>query len=688
MAQARVTDFFSHSKRSGADRTLRSKEQIGTAEDYSGSEEDTAETNVPRATQAADEDVPVAERTCSLGDQESLECVQKEFLRVIDEVIVSSDNLEVTAEPSDAADREPIASPRTPKRRVAEAELDLCSWGLSSVTGQHSTAKKRLRVGAARNPGATPKTSDVEPGKKTARKKLVLSRDEESAAAPEPTLASPAPQVLSESVEKESESHSTDSSPVCNVCADSSAKQPTSSKKTFSKEDIAALKSRLQRLKGQSESLVSPSPVPVSTLAELKARLDSARELSARAQQRKAERVAEEQKDSEQQGRTKPSPEEGVKLPAYERYHTLAQDVPPGLTLPYMYKVLAEMFRSMDTIVGMLFNRSETITFGKVKHGVQDMMHKRFEESHMGQIKTVYPSAYIFRQEKNIPTFSATVKKSAYQLTVEPAVDEEADGVCPVLSATRLLERRRVFHQNLVEIVKGHHKVFLATLNPPVVVPEDRLTRWHPRFSVDEVPPIPPSDLPQPPQTEKLTTAQEVLDKARALITPKMEKVLADTALKTAEKACSKEAEPPAKPTVTPTPNALKGVSQSLLERIRAKEAQKLQAIMTRNPQQEERLAMMSHLAEMARILRNVFVAEKKPTLIMELVCCRMASSYRISFSPGEMEKHLRLLAELAPEWLTVHPIRKDFYLKLNKNMNMNMVLEKLSQKMKEEENC
>ncbi len=64
------------------------------------------------------------------------------------------------------------------------------------------------------------------------------------------------------------------------------------------------------------------------------------------------------------------------KLPAYQRYHTLAQDVPPGLTLPYQYKIFAEMFRSMDTIVGMLFNRSETVTFAKVKQGVQDMMHK------------------------------------------------------------------------------------------------------------------------------------------------------------------------------------------------------------------------------------------------------------------------------------------------------------------------
>lgn len=64
------------------------------------------------------------------------------------------------------------------------------------------------------------------------------------------------------------------------------------------------------------------------------------------------------------------------RLPAYQRYHGLAQDVPPGLALPYKYKLLAEMFRSMDTIVSMLFNRSETVTFAKVKQGVQDMMHK------------------------------------------------------------------------------------------------------------------------------------------------------------------------------------------------------------------------------------------------------------------------------------------------------------------------
>ena len=170
-----------------------------------------------------------------------------------------------------------------------------------------------------------------------------------------------------------------------------------------------------------------------------------------------------------------------------------------------------------------------------------------------------------------------------------------------------------------------------------------------------------------------------------------MEKALAKMALKTAETGRAKElASVPPQPGASPmsapgpnpveTPSALKGVSQSLLERvghspvvpwwfsdfpthtsgtfhikanstfvyvfihnetvfllsqIRTKEAQKLQVAMTRNPLQEERLLMLSRLCELARILRNVFVAEKKPALIMELTCNRMVSSYRSALSTG-----------------------------------------------------
>lgn len=68
---------------------------------------------------------------------------------------------------------------------------------------------------------------------------------------------------------------------------------------------------------------------------------------------------------------------------------------------------------------------------------------------------------------------------------------------------------------------------------------------------------------------------------------------------------------------------------------VRAKEAERLRALMTRAPRQEERLAMLGRLPAMARVLRSVFVAEKKQALTMEVTCARMADSYSVQMSPG-----------------------------------------------------
>lgn len=61
------------------------------------------------------------------------------------------------------------------------------------------------------------------------------------------------------------------------------------------------------------------------------------------------------------------------KAPAYERFHSLATPAPPTLSLPYRYKLIAEMFRNCDTVVSMLHNRPEICTFSKLKAAVQDM---------------------------------------------------------------------------------------------------------------------------------------------------------------------------------------------------------------------------------------------------------------------------------------------------------------------------
>lgn len=177
------------------------------------------------------------------------------------------------------------------------------------------------------------------------------------------------------------------------------------------------------------------------------------------------------------------------------------------------------MFRSMETVVAMLYNRCETATFAKIKQAVQDMTHKyvdagrgglqgrtsglrpslvsvphrRFEESHVARIKTVFPEAYVFRQDRDVPPFSSGAQRGGYQLTVEPSLGPGRDPaprdrprlcglseltvcVCcppdqtedrPLLSASRLVERRRIFNLNLFAIVRNHHKVGGGRSDPP-----------------------------------------------------------------------------------------------------------------------------------------------------------------------------------------------------------------------------
>jgi chromatin licensing and DNA replication factor 1 len=61
---------------------------------------------------------------------------------------------------------------------------------------------------------------------------------------------------------------------------------------------------------------------------------------------------------------------------ACERSHHLATPAPPSLTLPYKYKLLEDMFRSMETAVSMLHNRAEIATFSKLKSAVQNMTQR------------------------------------------------------------------------------------------------------------------------------------------------------------------------------------------------------------------------------------------------------------------------------------------------------------------------
>lgn len=62
--------------------------------------------------------------------------------------------------------------------------------------------------------------------------------------------------------------------------------------------------------------------------------------------------------------------------PAHERFHSLAQPVPPSLSLPFKFKQLADIFHSTDVVLSMLDKRNEMCTFSKLKAAVEQMRKK------------------------------------------------------------------------------------------------------------------------------------------------------------------------------------------------------------------------------------------------------------------------------------------------------------------------
>lgn len=129
------------------------------------------------------------------------------------------------------------------------------------------------------------------------------------------------------------------------------------------------------------------------------------------------------------------------------------------------------------------------------------------------------------------------------------------------------------------------------------------------------------------------------------------------------------------KPTCTPL---LKGIPMSLLEKVRAKQAQKALEMMTRTSEANKDAVKYARLPEIAKIVRNIFVGEKKNVLTVDHVVKKLDDSYRTKLTPIELEEHIRLLCKLLPLWATLHVVRKIDYLKLSKDYDMVKVIKRL----------
>ena len=109
-----------------------------------------------------------------------------------------------------------------------------------------------------------------------------------------------------------------------------------------------------------------------------------------------------------------------------------------------------------------------------------------------------------------------------------------------------------------------------------------------------------------------MVSAQEVLSKANQIfnLNPKLGESLVEAASKIQQDADNKPgtlSSPAPAPAQEPVLKGLKGLNPKLLEKIRAKEAEKAKVEMTRDHTQIKRLRQLEKLSGLARIVRFVY---------------------------------------------------------------------------------
>ena len=376
-----------------------------------------------------------------------------------------------------------------------------------------------------------------------------------------------------------------------------------------------------------------------------------------------------------------------VKAPAHQRFQHLIERGIPTLQLPFKYRYLLEIFKAVDTVCAMFFNRKEKITFKKLKPAVQRILRKNFLESHLAQLQHLLPEAYKFAQEKT-RNFGSTSKADYYQMVITPNIGTANEDVKQLtLSPQILIERTKKLTEILIDLVFVEHQKFLQTLEVPMNVTRGALKRWHPEFDLEKVPDISHGNLPMPPNVEKFSSAKAVLSTARNLFqcaTP-MERAMERLEEKKKEEMEQSETSATGDMTKklpalfeTPTSSVLKGVPKSLLDKIRAKQAARALDTMTRRPSQEREAVKYARLPEIARHARNVFVTEKKGVLPVENVLKKIENSYKGSVTMKEVEELLKLIANIMPNWLSFHEIRFAMYVKLSRDSDLAAVVNKL----------
>jgi len=379
--------------------------------------------------------------------------------------------------------------------------------------------------------------------------------------------------------------------------------------------------------------------------------------------------------------------------PAHQKFHSLAAKEDSGLPLPYTYSFLQEVFRSTETIGAMLHNRQEIITVDKFKKGVEQMLRRNFSVDMIKRIRTVFPAAYSYAWQQMTGRYGKKLNDYEMHVTVNMdyrretlrleggEVSEEEVVRAAKLSPSMVSERRHIFRNGLVELVKAHHRQFCLARDIPV---EDaRLLHFHPDFPLDACAEVAPTELPAKPELEQYQSAKDMLESARNLFeaAPRVSKVLEQVAVEGEETAGEKAQEKVEEEKVAEVPKALAGVSMSLLERIRAKEKEKKAREMYTSKEQETAAKRMKRLPGLARYVKSIFVTEQRNALKRPFLIQKVHQSYPGFVSKDVLSADLDKLAEVSAPWMTVRSIQGEVWMMVARDTDVNTVVAELEEK-------
>ncbi|KAG5445885.1 replication licensing factor Cdt1 [Clonorchis sinensis] len=381
------------------------------------------------------------------------------------------------------------------------------------------------------------------------------------------------------------------------------------------------------------------------------------------------------------------------------------EELPPGLTLPHHLRLLLELFRSCDTVVSMLHNRLEMCSFDKLRPAVQEVVRRNFEESHIGQFLAVYPMVYVLRYDKQLDKYLRRPTGN-HVLVLVPNLrtdgtqlghDSPSKGHI-IFTGTRLIQRRKRFHRLLLGHVFRAHREFLQCklgIDASQLPDDKELRRWHPRFCLDTmVPVIQPAPLPVRPSAmdSKITTAKDAVKafQARSLFRDadvcqnvanlRYQECLPPIPSPTKLSACSPRKPPLSVQQCAGTPgsqtlpsialfkssssvdqpatppqvaNSLKGVSEALLAKVRARENERrLLTMLAMNTIPESRRAIYARLPSMITQVWTVMRPFNGRPVPMTTVASRVADAHPSGLSADAVNEHLKVLLEVCPTWL------------------------------------